>query len=301
MYNIASTERERGNFNEARTQIEAAIKIVESLRTKVLDQELRTSYFASVQKFYQFYKLHKHNPAQGYNALALLASERARACSLVDLLIEANADIRQGVDPKLLVQERTLQQKLDAIEKRRFELPSGKYTNAQTAALEKENSALRAQYQQIEEQIRQTSPGYAALTQPSPLSLAQMQKLLDPNTVLLEYSLGEKRSYLWALTKSAIASYELPNSEEIEKAARRFYQLVTDRRYSRVKQDLAQVSASLSQIILAPVAGQLSKKRLVIVSDGALQYIPFTALPVPTNSKLRTVEPLLEHRFSNQN
>jgi CHAT domain-containing protein len=35
-------------------------------------------------------------------------------------------------------------------------------------------------------------------------------------------------------------------------------------------------------MLLGPVAAQLGKKRLVIVADGALQYVPFAALPAPS-------------------
>jgi CHAT domain-containing protein len=38
----------------------------------------------------------------------------------------------------------------------------------------------------------------------------------------------------------------------------------------------------LSRMLLGPVASQLGKKRLAIVADGALQYIPFAALPAPS-------------------
>lgn len=74
-----------------------------------------------MQNYYEFYvdllmQLHKQQPSQGYDALALQASERARARSLLELLAEANADIRQGVEPKLLAQERNLQQQLDVLE-----------------------------------------------------------------------------------------------------------------------------------------------------------------------------------------
>jgi CHAT domain-containing protein len=41
-------------------------------------------------------------------------------------------------------------------------------------------------------------------------------------------------------------------------------------------------AAELSRMLLGPVASQLGKKRLAIVADGALQYIPFAALPTPS-------------------
>ncbi len=295
LYQVAIAQRDWGNLNEARTQIKEAINIVEDIRTRVTSPELRTSYFASVQYYYQFYidvlmQLHKKDPSKGYDALALHASERARARSLLELLTEANADIRQGVDPELLERERRLQQKLDTMEKRRIELVNGQWTNAQVKALEKETAVLLADYRQVQAKIRATSPRYAALTQPQPLTLTEIQQqVLDDNTMLLEYFLGEERSYLWAVTKTSITSYELPKRDEIEAAAQRFYeqtgqQNLLERRGMGVPPgtETADVSSSqLSQMLLSPIAAQLGQKRLLIVSDGVLQFLPFGALPAP--------------------
>ncbi|HEY9724924.1 MAG TPA: CHAT domain-containing protein, partial [Chroococcales cyanobacterium] len=321
IYNAAITQRDRGNLNEARTQIEAAIKIVEDIRTRVTSQELRTSYFASVQNYYQFYidvlmQLHKKDPSKGYDALALHASERARARSLLELLTEANADIRQGVDPELLQREHTLQQKLDATEKRRSELSNEKDTSAQLQALEKETATLLEEYRQVEEQIRRTSPRYGALTQPKPLTLAEIQQqVLDDDTMLLEYSLGEERSYLWAVTKTSITSYELPKREEIETVAKEFYQLLNNRDYHLGRRGSLDAQArpgspignnetaiKLSQMLIAPVAAQLGNKRLLVVGDGALQYLPFAALPTPVvkgRASQELVPLLVEHEIVN--
>jgi CHAT domain-containing protein len=321
LYQAAITQRDKGNLNEARTQIEAAIKIVEDIRTRVTSQELRTSYFASVQNYYQFYidllmQLHKKDQSRGYNALALHVSERARARSLLELLTEANADIRQGVEPELLEQERTLQQKLDAVEKRRIELSNEKGTEAQLQALEKETAALLEEYRQVQEQIRRTSPRYAALTQPKPLTLAEIQQqVLDDDTMLLEYSLGEERSYLWAVTKTSITSYELPKREEIETVAKDFYQLLNNRDYhlgTRGSLDAQarpgspignnETAIKLSQMLIAPVAAQLGNRRLLVVGDGALQYLPFAALPTPVvkgRASQGLVPLLVEHEIVN--
>ncbi|MBE9209831.1 CHAT domain-containing protein [Nostoc sp. LEGE 06077] len=291
LYNFATVEYDKGDLHTAQTQIEKVITIVEDLRNKIDSQELRTSYFATVQNYYQFYievlmQLHKQQPDQGYAALALETSERARARSLLELLNESNTDIRQGVEPKLLAQERKLQQQLDALEKRRIQLLEANYTEEQVQALDKENAALLAEYQQIQAQIRATSPRYAALTQPQPLTLAQIQQqVLDENTLLLEYSLGEKRSYLWLVTNKNITSYELPKRANIETAVQNFRQAITTP-YLKHSQSID----ALSQMILAPVAQQLQKQRLAIVGDGALQYVPFASL---TTGNSRKYEPLL--------
>jgi CHAT domain-containing protein len=139
------------------------------------------------------------------------------------------------------------------------------------------------------------------LTQPQPLSAKQIQRLLDKDTLLLEYALGEERSYLWAVSQSAIKSYELPERAEVEAAAKWFYlSLTTQNKQQRdVKEKRgfqlggvdgrqpADAGASLSKMLLAPVASQLGNKRLVIVADGALMYVPFSALSLPRVARNR--------------
>jgi CHAT domain-containing protein len=282
--NIAFLQRSQGNLKAALTLMDSSITILEDLRTKIGSQELRASYFATVQDYYEFYidllmQLHQQNPSQGYDALAFHASERARARSLLELLTEANANIRQGVEPKLLEQERTLQQQLNALERRRYELSSSQYTEEQLNEIKQQSQSLLTQLDQLKAEIRVTSPRYAELRYPEPLNLQQIQQqVLDDDTLLLEYSLGEDRSYLWAVSKTSITSYVLPKRSEIEAAAQTFRQSLTPNSAANLETGLP-----LSQMLLAPVANQLGNKRLLIVGDGALQYVPFAALPIPTS------------------
>jgi len=298
--NIAAAKRDRGNLTEALTNIETALKIIEDLRTKISSPELRTSYFASVQNYYQFYidslmQLHKTNPKSGYDTKAFEASERSRARTLLELLQEANANIREGVSPELLQKERSLQQQLDALEKRRIEVLSPtNHTPQQETELEQQRQTLFAQYQDIQAQIRTTSPRYAALTQPQPLTLAQIQQqILDDNTILLQYSLGNDRSYLWAVTKTSITSYELPKRADIETTAKKFRDAVTAPSTRNKPNQVAKANDAISQIILQPVAAQLGQKRLLIVGDGVLNYLPFAALSLPVKSGENRNPPLI--------
>jgi CHAT domain-containing protein len=251
---------------------------------------LRASYLAAQQGSYELYidllmRLHEQSPGAGHDALALRASERARARALLDSLVEAGADIRQGVDPKLLERERSLQKQLNASQERRMRLLSGKHTPEQAEAADREVDSLLAQYQQAQAHIRATSPRYAALTQPQPLDLKGIQSQLDDETLLLVYRLGGKRSFLWAVTPTTVKSYVLAARSEIEK----YSNWVRDSlKISNQPQSIAQAEEAirqLSRLALSPVAGQLARKRLVIVADGALQYIPFAALVAPHSTR----------------
>jgi CHAT domain-containing protein/Tfp pilus assembly protein PilF len=284
LHTIARIERSRGNIAAARSRVEYALQIIESLRSTLFDQTLRASYLASAQEAYETYidvlmRLHKEDPSAGYDAAALQASERARARGLLELLTESAADIRQGVDPALLERERSLQHALNIKANRQRQLLAAKHTPEQAAAALKELDSAAAEYQNVEAQIRSSSPRYAALTQPAPLSIAEIrQQVLDPTTLLLEYSLGDERSYLWVVSSTSITSHELPGREAVESAARRFYELSKS---NGDMDQIAEAASGLSQMLLAPAAAQLGTTRLLIVANGALQYVPFAALPVP--------------------
>jgi CHAT domain-containing protein/tetratricopeptide (TPR) repeat protein len=308
LFGIARVERKRGNLAQARQIVEQAITLVESLRSNIVSQELRASYFASKQRSFETYidvlmQMQKQSPAASLGAVALAVSERARARSLLELLKESRADIRQGVDSSLLERERTLQQRLNVKAAEQARLLNRKHTPEQAAAAAKELAASTNEYEEVQSQIRASSPRYAALTQPQPLGLKEIQQqVLDPDTLLLEYSLGDNASYLFVVSQTSIASHQLPKRAEIEEAARRVRELLTaqqpqpgdtDAKYqARVKESEESYwtkAAELSRMLLGPAAPQLGKKRLAIVADGALQYIPFAALPEPSpeNDKVR--------------
>ena len=286
---------------QAREAFSEAITIIESLRSMISGQDTRALYFATTREPYELLidllmKQHKEQPTAGHDIIALQLSERARARSLLEALSEARADLRQGVSPELLERERSLQQQLNGRAERQTRLLRFKDKTEEIAALQKEIAALTTAYQNVQTQIRRNSPRYAALTQPVPLTMSEIQRdLLDTDTLLLEYALGEEHSYLWVVTKTSMNSYVLPKREKIESVARRVYELLSDgKRWAQsvdINAEYTETAGQLSEMLLSQVGGQLKGKKLVIVSDGILQYIPFSALPVPQpvqNTKQKT-------------
>nr|WP_287275829.1 MULTISPECIES: CHAT domain-containing tetratricopeptide repeat protein [unclassified Okeania] len=289
LYNFALLKRSQGNLTAALTDMELSINIIEQLRSKIVAQDLRTSYFATVQDYYQFYidllmQLHKQNPNKGYDRKALTASERSRARSLLDILAESGADIKTGVDPQLLAQEKQLLQKLNTLDQAR-QLNTPGYNPDQ---LKQQIETLSNQLQQLEVKIKQNSPRYANLKYPDPLTASEIQQqVIDKDTILLQYSLGEDRSYLWLVTPTEISSYELPPRTEIEELAKQFREEITS------LSPVPETGNKLSKILLSPVANKLENKRLLIVGDGILQTIPFAALPLPQNLNQTNYQPLI--------
>lgn len=290
LHNLAWIYRTSGNLDEALIHSEAAIAIIEDLRSEISSSELRTSYFATVQETYSFHidllmELHQQQPDAGYDAQAFHASERTRARSLLELLAEANVDIRRGIPPELAEREDNLRQQLNAAARQQQELfGNGTPSEADLEQIRRTIAQLETELQQVEAQIRQTSPEAAALKYPEPLTLAEVQQqVVDEDTVLLQYALGDNRSFLWVVTPDDIASIELPGRDEIVTLTNDLRRIITDA--SAGRRDLANAARPLTDAILAPVADRIAGKRLLIVADGILQTLPFSVLASPGQSE----------------
>ena len=285
LVSFAVLERDRGHFSEALTKLESALAIKENLRTTYTNQDLRSTYSATIQELYGLLIellmfLHQQDPSVGHDAVALQVSERSRARSLLDILTESGADVRQGVDPQLVASEQSLQRQLNLKAQQQLKLLGGPHAETQAAAMAKEIDELTNEYQQIRARIRRESPRYSSLMQPVVLDLKEIQQMLDPDTLLLEYSLDKKQSFLWVVSQTTITSYVLPKRADIEAAARRVYESFSMSN-ATLDNDYVAAANALSRMLLEPAAGQLGTKRLLIVSDGYLQYLPFAALPLP--------------------
>ena len=290
LYRAALIYDTLGQLSEARGCMEVVIGFIESQRAALVSQELRTSYFSTKQRYYEYYirllmRQHEQDTGKGDDAAALQISERARARSLLELLVANRVDIRQGADPALLARERELREQLNARAAAQTRLLSSRKTEAQAAALTSGIAALNSQLQEVETKLRRTSPRYAALAQPQPLTLREIQQqLLDQDTLLLEYALGEKQSWLWIVSPSSVSSFALPPRAEIEAAARKVYDLLIARPDTTGPPDSQFITqaSTLSRMLLGPAISQLGQKRLLIVAPGILSYLPFAALPKPS-------------------
>ncbi|MEO1590124.1 MAG: tetratricopeptide repeat protein [Cyanobacteria bacterium J06632_22] len=274
--NIAALYFAQNQFEASLIEINRAIALIEDLRTDIGSGELRASYFATVQDYYQLKMLilmRSNRPEAAFET-----SEAARARLLTELLSEANVDIRTGVDAALLAEEKTLQQKLSEIENRRIRLRSGDYAPEAARTLDDESNRVLQQLDQVLAQIRQSSPAYAETVSPQPLALAQIQQtVLDEETVLLQYALGERESYLWIVGQEQFQAYVLPEEGAISTLTERFIDSVALPKPTGLAYGTGK---ALAAEILPDLPDWAKDKRLLVAADGLLSEVPFGALPL---------------------
>ncbi|MDX6694575.1 MAG: hypothetical protein QOF02_2178 [Blastocatellia bacterium] len=291
LYALGSLELSRDNLAEAETYLRQSIEVTENMRRAATSRDLTTAFSATVYERYESYveclmRKHQAEPGRGFDALAFETSDAARARSLVELLRATQTNLAPGLDPQLAAREQSLRQTLRAKDDFKVELLSGKYKPEQLAAVEAELARLEAELKEVNEEIAARYPAYAQMTRPVPLSLRQIQQqvIADDQTMLLEYSLGATKSYVWAVTRDGIKSFELAAPKLINDAAQRFYKLLAAEPGRNGADEWTTAAQELSRLVLSPVAAELNKHRIIVVADGALHYVPFQALLSPSSS-----------------
>ena len=305
--NMAEAARQSGNLGAAIEHSEAAIKLVESLRSTIRNEKFRVSYFADKKSYYELnielkMQLGRQSSDERLIAEALQTSEMARARMLLDTLNDAvlkHTNSVQETNPtvvQLLKQKNDLASRLRAKgEVRTGLLSSG--SQPANGVLDKEIDKLIEQLGEVDAAIRVKNPRLAELTTAQVASTQDIQQQLDSDTVMLEFALGDKRSYAWAVTTNKVYGYELASRREIESAAMEMLSALLSpgrsdpkESYSERQRRLAEgekvyrkASTTLSKLILDPLSKQLDHKRVVIIADGALQLVPFTVLPQPNS------------------
>lgn len=299
---LARAERARGDPHAGLALTEEALGEIERVRARLGSHALRTSFLAARHDHYDLeiallMDLHRLEPEAGHARRALAASERSRVRSLLDRLAERGTSPAAGADPALLAEVRELERRLALLDRERIQRsdPAGKAPSPSLAAIEHRIDELVRALRAVRGRIRATSPRHTALFEPRILDAGEIQALLDPATALLEFHLGEERSWLWVVTTDSVTSFALPPRAAIETAARRAHELLTSSYLREPRQASALALSELSELILAPAASRLEAlpgRRLLISPDGALWLVPFAALPAPDDP---VASPLLAH------
>jgi CHAT domain-containing protein len=299
-----------------------ALKTIETIRAGSLRaDESRSTFLATTKDVYDeaasaFAEMALLNSPSGgalsgksldYAAESFRITEAGRARSLLDMLGEVNAQITEGVPADLLKRKQDNLDRQQEIAQQLTGISLAGDQKQKPSQMDSDLDKLQTEFDDIENQIRTASPRYAALTGAQPQSLADVQqKVLDDGTVLLEYSLGNDSSYLFALTRSSVSLFKLGPRSSLDKLATDFRaQLIPPKLQRRIvgidvvadqqrglglvegpSENLAAFVASSNALYKAavdPAAATVGDKRLLIVADGALNYVPFEALVKTTD------------------
>jgi CHAT domain-containing protein/tetratricopeptide (TPR) repeat protein len=310
---MAEASHARGALHQARALIDESLAIWESLRRTVEASGLRGSVTALIEPDYALLvdvlaELSRGPPVDtSFARLALEAAERARARQLVDALTEVRERLRERTDASLAAEERVLATGLTAASREETRAAAAGDSVRARRARRGIDSLLTAA-DMLRARVRRADPEYGLVDDPPAVPIATIQsELLDTNTILLEYMLGERRSHLWVVTRTSITTHALPPRAELDALVRRYVDQLTARhirspgesivawrgRIAAADRSVRESAARLSAILLAPARRQLARRRILVAPAGSLQYVPFAALPDPAHSAAPNPPPLV--------
>lgn len=294
LYELAKLHKSLGNLDIAKQEIEKAIDMVELSRISVDVQSLRTTYFAQSHSFYDFYidllmSLSKEGSDE-YAVSAFEFSEKSRSRSFLDSLSQPTT--HSGSE---LISLQRSQQSLINHKINQLILLKKEGVLEKIPLVEKEIDLIRVELEKTEAKVRSNTS--QSPNSSTPLSLRVIQeKIIDSNTVLFEYFLGENQSFLWVIKKNSINTYFLPRREIIEKLAKKMDGSIRKRtnatKYTE-PEDITEADAQyietarkLSDIILQPFLNNLNERQIIVVTDECLNYISFNTLPIKAKSRV---------------
>lgn len=260
------------NLEDARLSVKKAIDSIESQRLHILKFDSRAQYFASVHEYYSLYiqilmQLDKTHPDEGYAGLAFEASEKSKVRALLDLL--------------------------------------GSSEQASSCEISPASNTISG----LAEPGPVTS-GKLDVVDAQAMTLGEVQAAIgDGETALLEYALDKDQSFAWLIDGQNLTAVDLGPAAEIEESISMFRKalLPIESRanepaidYLRRRQAARRVRLVQSQKLTKLLLGAIHlprRKRLLVVPDGPLQYLPFAALSIPESGS-ESVPLIVEYEVS---
>jgi CHAT domain-containing protein/tetratricopeptide (TPR) repeat protein len=292
LHGLSLAARAANRIDAALEHGAAALDELELMRSRVADPQLRAVLASARREYYETQidllmaraRDERATAAEhdSYVRAALEVSERGRARMIADLLREAAIDLRAGIPAAVRAKEDELYEQLaDRRRQRDLLLERSGSDAAKAAELERvvaDLAALENDLNLVEIDSRRRNPRYATLTAPETLGAAEIQRMLGADTVLLQYSLGESASWVWAVTSERVVAVELRDRATIEAAARRAIARLEKHSPDSTVRSAPELE-DLAALVIAPVAASLNRPRIALALDGALQFVPFSVLP----------------------
>ncbi len=277
---LARAFEKSGRYDEALANYKKSVQVIEDIRARFPSEEQRAGYLKDKIKVYEslinlFFALHQRQPAAGYDRDSFYYAEKAKARAFLDSLEEAKVDLRAGLSPQIREEETKVSKEISRLQ---TELAKPGLAEERRGELFKKLEEAEEAYRNMIQAMRMNSAKYAQIAYPEPGKLEEIQaKVLDRESALLEYFLGEENSFLFYVTKNDFSIHKLAGSKELQERANNYIKLLS----SKTGQDFAAFSAGKKMYgeLIGPVGDKIMKgSNLIVIPDGQLNYLPFETL-----------------------
>jgi len=276
LFQLSRAEETMGHLVQAANFGEQAIGQFETLRDQIADPELRAFFMAKGRDYFDeqiavLMELYQRTGKRDYVDAGFDVSERSRARMMVELLREASVDLYRTIDEEISNEQEALLHKMDSLRRRTLTTTSSEALRG----LQADMTSIEHELHLIDTDIRRRAPAIAGMDGRQALNASQVQAALDEDVVLLQYTVNRAGSFVWVITSDSIDVVQLSDQATIEDAAlQAFRSMSSPGSRSAEREDIER----LSKLVLTPIEHLITRRKILVVTEGSLQYVPFGLL-----------------------
>ena len=268
LFGLGQLQLKGGHKAEARKLLQAAVEVIEGMRADIKLDQLKDGFIANKMGVYE--TLVSLLVDMGLDSDAFYVAERSRARNLIDLLGNQRLSLHGAVNQKLYQEEQALK-----VQTAEYESLMAQTTGPDERAVYGQAlSKARDRYRDLMLEIQLKNPGLASILSVDPLTLPQVQELLEPGTAVLAYYLVPHEILCWFITRDRVELFKTPLGRET------LAQSVLD--YRRTLQNLEPAESQSKELhdwLLSPLKERLKDVTTVgIVPHHILHHLSFATL-----------------------
>ncbi|MBN2357598.1 CHAT domain-containing protein [candidate division KSB1 bacterium] len=271
---LAEIERDRNHIPAAIEQFYRALDTIESMRARIQVEEYAAGFIDDKLDVYGelIDLLVKENKAEE----ALIACERARSRSFLDMLGQRRIDFSSTRETTLMSVRDSLQVLLNQAQTELIFLRSLQDISQtrRIKELESQVESLRAEFSRHLLTMREYNPEFSDLVQPQPLQIDTIKALLPDSTGLIEYFLLHDKLIIWLVTSHSVQAVTTALTES------QLDQDIFDLRHSLERQlSFDELAKRIYGYLIQPLEEKLARlNHLILIPHKKLHYLPFAVL-----------------------
>ncbi|MEO8934037.1 MAG: CHAT domain-containing tetratricopeptide repeat protein, partial [Xanthomarina sp.] len=217
------------------------------------------------------YSLYKQTKQDSLIDKVFYYSEKSKSVLLLESLLSTKATKFANIPKEIIEKEQVLKSQITHLEKQ--------LNQTKNEDLENKLFEVKSRYRKLIATIETNYKSYYDLKYSQDvISLSELQKFLKPQEALISYFYGNKAIYVISVSKNSKSIHQYKLNATIENEMSSIYSMLNNPKSNL--EELNNKTFDLYNKLVVPSIKHLSGKNLIVVTDGLLNYLPFSSLSI---------------------
>jgi len=205
---------------------------------------------------------------------ALRLAEQYQGKQYLDMIGNYNLELKKERHKIFIGNARFLVQEINTLENKIRIAKEKSDNDLEIQSLTQEKRKLQAEHINLLEDLKEEDPELESFIHVEPVTFAQVQNILDSNSIVIDYFMSDEKLNIWTITSDSVKYFEVnAPKHEFETQIDQFVSPMRNHSISN------QLTRSTWEILIQPIVNEIdSFKNIIIIPDGSISKIPFSYL-----------------------